>query len=195
MAPGNADLASRTEHTAAALQKTASSIEELTATIRDGAVGACEADAQAPDAAAVAREGGAVVAGLVTTMNEIDRQAQKIAEILGVIDGIAFQMNILALIVTSVERIDTGMGKVRLAGETMARIVESIEQVSASVGSISSAAEHQARGIDEVSRAAAEIDRHTQQNAALVEEAGAATESPRTQARALAAMLERFRTA
>ncbi len=102
---------------------------------------------------------------------------------------------IRTLIGTSVERIDAGVGKVQLAGQTMTRIVGAIERVSTTVGEISSAASQQAQGIEQVSQAVAEMDRNTQQNAALVEQASAATESLRTQAQTLASMLARFRTA
>jgi methyl-accepting chemotaxis protein len=102
---------------------------------------------------------------------------------------------IRSLIGSSVERIDAGVGKVQLAGQTMTRIVGAIERVSTTVGEISSAATQQAQGIEQVSQAVSEMDRNTQQNAALVEQASAATESLRKQAKTLASTLARFRTA
>ena len=97
IAQGNADLSARTEQTAAALQQTAASIQELALTIRNGADNARSADALAQDASQVAREGGAAVSDVISTMNEISTHAKKIGEIIGVIDSIAFQTNILAL--------------------------------------------------------------------------------------------------
>jgi methyl-accepting chemotaxis protein len=102
---------------------------------------------------------------------------------------------IRTLIGASVQRIDAGVGKVQLAGETMTRIVGAIERVTTTVGEISSAASQQAQGIEQVNQAVAEMDRNTQQNAALVEQASAATESLRTQAQSLASLLTGFRTA
>lgn len=98
------------------------------------------------------------------------------------------------LIGLSVERIDAGVTKVQLAGAAMTRIVGAIERVSTTVGEISAAASMQAEGIAQISHAVTEMDRTTQQIAALVEQATAATESLKTQAQGLAAMLTRFRT-
>jgi methyl-accepting chemotaxis protein len=97
IAAGNADLSTRTEAQAAALQQTAASLEELTATVRHNAETAREADALAGQASEVAARGGAVVADVVSTMGAIRASSARIAEIIGVIDGIAFQTNILAL--------------------------------------------------------------------------------------------------
>ena len=178
---------------------------------------------------------GAIVADVVTTMDDINRQAKKIGEIIGVIDGIAFQTNILALnaaveaarageqgrgfsvvasevrslaqrsgdaareirtlISSSVEQIDAGAGKVQAAGQTMGRIVGAIEKVAQTVDDISRAAAEQASGIAQVNQSVAEMDRSTQQNAAMVEQASAATESLRSQAAHLVRLLTRFRTA
>jgi methyl-accepting chemotaxis protein len=102
---------------------------------------------------------------------------------------------IRTLISSSVERIESGVGKVNAAGQTMTRIVTAIENVSTTVGEISSAAAQQAGGIAQISQAVTEMDRSTQQNAALVEEASAATEALRGQAQSLVQMLTRFRTA
>jgi methyl-accepting chemotaxis protein len=101
---------------------------------------------------------------------------------------------IRGLIGASVERIDTGVGQVQRAGRTMDRIVESIVHVSATVGRISAATEQQTQDIDQVNLAVSEIGRHTQENAAMVEEASAAAESMRKQAQDLAQLLVHFRT-
>jgi methyl-accepting chemotaxis protein len=97
IAAGNLDLSSRTELQASSLEKTASAMEELTSTVRQNAENAREANQLAASASDVARKGGEVVSQVVGTMGEINSSASKIADIIGVIDGIAFQTNILAL--------------------------------------------------------------------------------------------------
>nr|WP_298125709.1 methyl-accepting chemotaxis protein [uncultured Pseudoxanthomonas sp.] len=97
IAAGNSDLSRRTEQQAANLEETAASMEELTSTVRQNADSARQANQLAIGAASVASEGGTTVARVVTTMTEIEQSSRKIAEIISVIDGIAFQTNILAL--------------------------------------------------------------------------------------------------
>jgi methyl-accepting chemotaxis protein len=97
IAAGNTDLSSRTELQASSLEKTASAMEELTSTVKQNADNAREANHLAATASDVARKGGEVVSQVVGTMGEINTSASKIADIIGVIDGIAFQTNILAL--------------------------------------------------------------------------------------------------
>jgi methyl-accepting chemotaxis protein len=97
IAAGNSDLSSRTELQASSLEKTASAMEELTSTVKQNADNAREANQLAATASSVARKGGEVVSQVVGTMGEINSSASKIADIIGVIDGIAFQTNILAL--------------------------------------------------------------------------------------------------
>jgi methyl-accepting chemotaxis protein len=97
IAAGNIDLSSRTELQASSLEKTASAMETLTTTVRQNAEHAREANQLAASASDVARKGGDVVSQVVGTMGEINSSASKIADIIGVIDGIAFQTNILAL--------------------------------------------------------------------------------------------------
>jgi len=97
IAQGNADLSQRTEEQASTLEETAGAMEELTATVSQNAESARVARELAAGAAAVAREGGEAVGEVVATMDGISSSSKKIAEIIGVIDGIAFQTNILAL--------------------------------------------------------------------------------------------------
>ena len=97
IASGNQDLSVRTEQTASNLQRTSSSMEMLTGTVQQSANAARQANQLAASAAAVAARGGTVVGQVVATMNDINQSSQKIADIIGVIDGIAFQTNILAL--------------------------------------------------------------------------------------------------
>ena len=97
IAQGNHDLSARTEQTSSNLQETAAAMEQFTSTIQQSAQSAQQASSLANGAASVARKGGDVVSQVVSTMEEIQRSSSKIADIIGVIDGIAFQTNILAL--------------------------------------------------------------------------------------------------
>ncbi|HEL7628424.1 TPA: MCP four helix bundle domain-containing protein [Stenotrophomonas maltophilia] len=97
IASGNNDLSRRTEQQAANLEETAASMEELTSTVRQNAEHARQANQLAIGAHGVASQGGEVVGQVVTTMSAIEASSKKIAEIISVIDGIAFQTNILAL--------------------------------------------------------------------------------------------------
>jgi methyl-accepting chemotaxis protein len=230
---GNNDLATRTEQTASALQSTSSSVADLANTIKLNAETAIQANQLASDASRVAQQGGSDVAEVVKTMDAISVQAKRISEIIGTIDGIAFQTNILALnaaveaarageqgrgfavvasevrslaqrsseaakeirrlIGASVEQVETGTSKVHAAGETMRRIVASIEQVSTMVAEISRATAEQADAIHGVNDAVSDMDRNTQQNAALVEQSAAAAESLRVQAAGLVQAVSVFR--
>lgn len=97
LASGNLDLSSRTEQQAGSLAETASSIDELTATVKQNADNARQANQLTIIASDVAEKGGAVVSAVVDTMHSINESSNRIVEIIGVIDGIAFQTNILAL--------------------------------------------------------------------------------------------------
>jgi methyl-accepting chemotaxis protein len=97
VATGNQDLSGRTEQTASNLQQAASSLEQLTGTVGSTAESARTANQLAASAADVAQRGGSVVSQVVATMDEIQSSSKKIADIIAVIDGIAFQTNILAL--------------------------------------------------------------------------------------------------
>jgi len=97
IAAGNADLSQRTEQQASSLQQTASSMEQLNATVRTNADTARQANQLAASASAVAAKGGNVVGQVVATMDQISTSSKKIADIIGTVDGIAFQTNILAL--------------------------------------------------------------------------------------------------
>jgi methyl-accepting chemotaxis protein len=97
IASGNADLSERTEQQASSLEETASSMEELASTVKQNVENAKQANQLAASASDVALKGGAVVGEVVQTMASINDSSKKIADIIGVIDGIAFQTNILAL--------------------------------------------------------------------------------------------------
>ena len=126
---GSNDLSARTEQSASSLQQTASSMEVLTGTVRSAAESASMASQLAQSASTVAQDGGAVVAQVVQTMDEITSSARRIGEIIGTIDGIAFQTNILALnaAVEAARAGENGRGFAVVASE-----VRSLAQRSAS---------------------------------------------------------------
>ncbi|MFT7722272.1 MAG: methyl-accepting chemotaxis protein [Roseateles sp.] len=139
IALGNQELSSRTEHTASSLQRAAASLEELTATLSHSADAAGEASRMAAAAADGAAQGGRVVAGVVTTMDEIRDASRRIADITSVIDGIAFQTNILALnaAVEAARAGEQGRGFAVVAGEvrTLAqRAGQAAREIKALVG-------------------------------------------------------------
>ncbi|KQP44553.1 methyl-accepting chemotaxis protein [Pseudorhodoferax sp. Leaf274] len=119
---GNQDLSSRTEEQASSLQQTAASMEQLTSTVRQNADNARQANQLAASASKTAVQGGQVVAGVVGTMGAINDSSRKIADIIGVIDGIAFQTNILALnaAVEAARAGEQGRGFAVVAGEVRA---------------------------------------------------------------------------
>ncbi|ACC74666.1 methyl-accepting chemotaxis protein [Paraburkholderia phymatum] len=119
IAAGNLDLSSRTEEQSASLEETAASMEQLTSTVRQNAENARQANKLATDAADLAQQGGEVVERAVQTMAEISASSSKIADIIGMIDSIAFQTNILALnaAVESARAGEQGRGFAVVAGE------------------------------------------------------------------------------
>jgi methyl-accepting chemotaxis protein len=119
IAVGSQDLSQRTEEAASNLQQTASSLEQITATAKQAADSAAQANQLAGSAAEVARRGGDVVSQVVSTMGEINTSSRRIADIIGTIDGIAFQTNILALnaAVEAARAGEQGRGFAVVAGE------------------------------------------------------------------------------
>ena len=234
IAQGNGNLSHRTEQQAADLQQTASSVEQLTSTVKATAGNAQQARQLSSEASEAVGSGSQAVTDVVQTMASIDAQAKRIAEIIGTIDGIAFQTNILALnaaveaarageqgrgfavvasevrtlagrssqaakeirvlINTAVEQVEAGSSKVQAAGGAMQRIVHSIGRVEQVVSEISTACNEQAGGIELVNQAVSRMDHVTQQNAALVEEATAASNSLHAEAAQLVRSMASFRT-
>jgi methyl-accepting chemotaxis protein len=233
IAAGNSDLSSRTEQQASALQETTSTMEELTAAVRQNANNAQQARMLVDTAADVAQKGSKVVGSVVDTMHDISERSTQIAEITGIIEGIAFQTNILALnaaveaarageqgrgfavvasevrslaqrsssaaleikelIGTSVDKIKQGSDLAAQAGSTMAEVTSSVARVTDIMGDIAAASEEQSRDIIQINQTMAQIDRVTQQNAALVEEAAAASQSLEEQGKQLTEMVRFFR--
>jgi methyl-accepting chemotaxis protein len=233
IAAGNVDLSSRTEEQAASLEETASSMEELTFTVKQNAESAQQASSLSANASEVAQKGNVVVSRVVDTMGEISQSSTKIAEITGIIEGIAFQTNILALnaaveaarageqgrgfavvasevrslaqrsssaakeikdlIATSVQKVKDGSELAADAGKTMADVTQAISRVTDIMGEIAAASGEQSRGIEQVNQAITQMDEVTQQNAALVEEAAAASHSLEEQGRRLTESVAFFR--
>jgi methyl-accepting chemotaxis protein len=139
VATGNQDLSQRTEMAASNLQQTASSMEQLTGTVKHSADAASQANQLASSASAVASRGGQVVSQVVSTMTEINTSSKKIADIIGVIDGIAFQTNILALnaAVEAARAGEQGRGFAVVAGEVRSlaqRSAEAAKEIKALIG-------------------------------------------------------------
>ncbi|MDH4419741.1 MAG: methyl-accepting chemotaxis protein [Acidovorax sp.] len=157
IAGGTQDLSSRTEHTAANLQQTASSMEQFTATVQQSAEAARTASTLASSAAEVASQGGSLVAQVVATMDDIHTSSRRIADIIGVIDGIAFQTNILALnaAVEAARAGEQGRGFAVVAGEVRSLAQRSAEAAKEIKGLISSSVEKVGAGTQLVQDAGA----------------------------------------
>ncbi len=149
---GNNDLAVRTEQTASALQTTSSSVSELSNAIKHSAGTATQASQLACEAARVAKQGGADVDEVVNTMNAISVQAKRISEIIGTIDGIAFQTNILALnaAVEAARAGEQGRGFAVVASEVRSLAQRSSEAAKEIRSLISASVEQAAIGTDKV---------------------------------------------
>ena len=232
---GNNNLNIRTQEQSAALEETAASLEEMTATVKQNANNANQANQLAAGARDVADKGGRVVESAVAAMAAITESSAKVADIIGVIEQIAFQTNMLALnaaveaaragdqgrgfavvaaevrnlaqrsaaaareikslIQDSADKVGQGARLVSQSGETLREIVTSVKKVSDIIAEITVASDEQATGIDQINTAVTQMDRGTQENAALVEEAAAAATSLTDQARGLTELMQFFQAA
>ena len=154
---GNNNLSSRTEQQASALEETAASMEELGSTVRQNADNARQANHLAMNASSVAVQGGHVVAEVVDTMKGINDSSRKIADIIGVIDGIAFQTNILALnaAVEAARAGEQGRGFAVVAGEVRSLAQRSAEAAKEIKSLINASVERVEQGTHLVDKAGA----------------------------------------
>ncbi len=233
IARGAGDLSGRTEQAAANLEQSAASMEQLSATVKNSAQLTEQAAEVARGNAGTATEGGRVMREVADTMEGIRASSARIADIIGTIDGIAFQTNILALnaaveaarageqgrgfavvasevrmlaqrsgvaareikglIGHSVDQVEAGTGIVRRAGETIETIVSASQRMDDLLGEVATGAREQSAGIGQLGQAVNELDRATQQNAALVEQTAASAAAMREQAQVLAGEVAHFR--
>ena len=185
IAQGNMDLSNRTEAQAGALQETSASMQELRDAVVHNADNAQQANTLARDASAVAERGGAVVGQVVDTMRDINTSSQKIADIIGVIDGIAFQTNILALnaAVEAARAGEQGRGFAVVASEVRALAGRSAEAAREIKGLISASVERVAQGSELVDKAGAtmqEVVQSIRRVTALVGEISSASAEQRS---------------
>jgi len=180
IATGNTDLSGRTEQTASRLQETASSMEQLNSTVRQSADSARTANQLASSAAQVAERGGSVVAQVVSTMNEITASSKKIADIIGVIDGIAFQTNILALnaAVEAARAGEQGRGFAVVAGEVRSlaqRSADAAKEIKSLIGASVERVESGSRLVADAGSTMTEIVASVQRVSDIIGEISAAT--------------------
>jgi methyl-accepting chemotaxis protein len=233
IAGGAMDLSTRTEQAAANLEESAAAMTQIAATVHKTHEHTGSAAGVAERNASVAMDGGRVMREMVDTMQAISASSNRIADIIGTIDGIAFQTNILALnaaveaarageqgrgfavvasevrmlaqrsaeaakeiktlIGSSVEQVESGTAIVQRAGTTIEEIVGSSQQVKDLLGEIARGSREQSEGIGQIGQSVQDLDRMTQQNAALVEQTAAAAGTLKDQAQGLAAEVARFK--
>ncbi|MEJ8836671.1 methyl-accepting chemotaxis protein [Ramlibacter sp. AN1133] len=181
IAQGNQDLSQRTEEQASTLEETASSMEELTATVNQNADNARQASQLAVGASEIARQGGDVVDQVVRTMSGISEASNRIADIIGVIDGIAFQTNILALnaAVEAARAGEQGRGFAVVAAEVRnlaQRSATAAKEIKALIGDSAGRVDAGAKLVDTAGRTMQEIVRAVKQVSDLVADIAAASE-------------------
>jgi methyl-accepting chemotaxis protein len=162
IAQGNNDLSARTEQQASALEETAASMEQLSATVNQNADGARQANQLAMSASSVAVQGGMVVNQVVETMKGINEASRKIADIISVIDGIAFQTNILALnaAVEAARAGEQGRGFAVVASEVRSlagRSAEAAKEIKALIGASVERVDHGTALVDQAGTTMTEV--------------------------------------
>jgi methyl-accepting chemotaxis protein len=182
VASGNADLSQRTERSASALQQTASTMQQVTGSVRQSAESAQTANRLAHGASTVAEQGGQVVAQVVSTMQEIHSSSRKIADIIGTIDGIAFQTNILALnaAVEAARAGDQGRGFAVVAAEVRSlaqRSAGAAREIKALIAGSVDRVEAGSRLVGEAGTTMTEIVASVRRVSALIGEVSGATDS------------------
>ena len=180
IAQGNADLSQRTEQQASNLQETAASMEELSATVQHNTDTARQAAQLADSAARVAESGGQVMGQVVGTMEQITASSKKIADIIGTIDGIAFQTNILALnaAVEAARAGEQGRGFAVVAGEVRAlaqRSAEAAREIKTLIGASVERVEAGNTLVGEAGRTMDEVVGQVRRVADLINEISAAS--------------------
>ena len=180
IAVGNSDLSQRTEEQASNLQQTAASMEQLSGTVRTTADTASKANQLAASASAAAIKGGEVVSTVVNTMQGIDASSKKIADIIGVIDGIAFQTNILALnaAVEAARAGEQGRGFAVVASEVRSlagRSAEAAKQIKSLIGASVEQVEVGASQVNDAGESMKSIVSEVQRVSQLISEISAAS--------------------
>ena len=180
IATGNTDLSQRTEEQASNLQQTAASMEQLSGTVKNTADTASQASQLAVSASAAAVKGGQMVGNVVTTMQDIATASKKIADIIGVIDGIAFQTNILALnaAVEAARAGEQGRGFAVVASEVRSlagRSAEAAKEIKALIGASVEKVEAGTRQVNEAGTSMGEIVSQIQRVSQAISEISSAT--------------------
>lgn len=228
------ELAHRTEVQAATLEQTAAAMDEMTTSVKSAADGVREVEAIVIVARKDADGCGTVVTEAVSAMSAIEKSAQQISQIIGVIDDIAFQTNLLALnagveaarageagrgfavvasevgalaqrastaakeiktlISTSSEHVDRGVDRVKHAGTALRQIADRVTQIAALTSNMATGASEQAIGLNEINIGVTQLDQATQKNAAMAEEASAASQLMASGADELASLVAKFNT-
>ncbi len=185
IASANNDLSSRTEQTASSLEETAAAMEQQTATVRQNSDTAQQASQLAGGASTVARHGGEAVAKVVSTMALISDASRRIADIIGVIDGIAFQTNILALnaAVEAARAGEQGRGFAVVAAEVRSlaqRSAEAAKEIKALIGDSVSKVETGSHLVSEAGQTINEVVSQVQRVNDLITEITAASREQAT---------------
>ncbi len=180
VAVGNQDLSERTEQTAGSLQDAASAMTQLTGNVRQSADAAVQANHLATSASDVARRGAVAVSNVVSTMTEINDSSRKIADIIGVIDGIAFQTNILALnaAVEAARAGEQGRGFAVVASEVRSlaqRSAGAAKEIKSLIGASVERVETGARQVADAGSTMREIESSVERVTAIISEISAAS--------------------